>query len=664
MDISAVTILDQPVAASSRWRERTWFVAWRLLVIVVFISITWWSYVQGQRLRRWVWDYTQPIHFFHDVNNGYYWGSQAWESRETDPRRRDPNDPNAPGILNVYDVVAARSGDWNGDDQKDYGLDYAPLRLTLISKWVKWGRDTYPDRRQWRIARRAAQNGSNPSYWETPFAFYKPMLDFNTAMEIAGVIGLFLLTRHWVVRWHRGKVKPEIQPGRRWPWYRLIDWFNSPHPFRGWIAGTIAGLLFWFNPAILLSAHGWPTWDMWVIPFFVWALYLACIDWWFVSGLVIATAATFKGQQLLVAPFFILWPLFAGRPLVAIRWAVGVVFGVAAIASPWLLTYLPEGVKPVIGSRLLDTAAVQWLITLAAVTILLPPALLWLRPWRTRRWHPAARWAAWAVPIPMAAYLAYQPFSHDSLHWAIGVGFVLAIAAGVALLPLKWSPILVAGVLGVGLLLCGTLYKGSMNWMNIGWGYGTRHYHVMQQGSSDNLAGILQRRFGWGPDDPVRLFDGAIDMPMRTFLICVYVVAFTPCVIGAAMQYRRNDPRFLVAATAAWVVFFAFLPQMHERYLIYAAGVACSLTAVGTGFTLLGVFMTIWTTAMTFHPMLGQAASGGRLTQALTNSAGESYAPLLKQFLKLTHPDMGWAIILLALIFMYVSVAPRKRPLA
>ena len=35
----------------------------------------------------------------------------------------------------------------------------------------------------------------------------------------------------------------------------------------------------------------------------------------------------------------------------------------------------------------------------------------------------------------------------------------------------------------------------------------------------------------------------------------------------------------LVAITAPWVLFFALLPQMHERYLVFAAGVACCLTA-------------------------------------------------------------------------------------
>jgi hypothetical protein len=726
MESSATVIEEVRPAAQVRsagWKQRAWFFTWRLLVIAAFVVVGWYSYVTGQQLREWTWNYTAPIHFFYDMNNGFYWGSQAWEPWDQRDRRSKP-----PGILNVYDVVARRSRDYDGDDKKDYGLDYAPLRLTLISTWVKWTQDAYPNLHV--IARRSAGRGSNPTYWEAPFKFYKPMLDFNTAMEVVGVVGLFLLARHWVVRGWRGKARPDIPPGRGWPWHRLYDWFTSPRPFRGWIAGAFAGLLFWFNPAVLLSAHGWPTWDMWVIPFFIWALYLACIDFWFVSGLVIAAAAMFKGQQLLVAPIFLLWPIFAGRPLMAIKWAAGFVFGIAAIASPWMLTYVPDGQPLATGSRVLHRAAVNWLTMIAVMAVLFVPLLKWARPWRTNRWHPAARWAAWLLPIPMIAWIVMPYVQWDSTASVppITIYLALAFAVGVALVPIRWMPILTAGTLGAAVLSCGYFYDASMNWAKIGWGYGTRHYPVMQQGTSDNLAGILQKRYGWQPDNTVFTYDGLstgqhaatvgvyaiacaalfwvtvtrakvrdpryftaaavgwlsicasayflfvrqkllppaapVEVPMRTFLGLLYVATFLLCIIGAAMHYRRNDPRFLVAMTGAWVVFFAFLPQMHERYLIYAAGVACSLTAVSVGFTLLGVIMSIWTTVMTFHPMLGQAARAGRLTQFWVNEQGESNAPQLFKFLQFSHPDAGWAIIVIALIFIYVSVAPRKRPLA
>jgi hypothetical protein len=211
----AAAILDYPAAPPRHRGGRAWFVIGRLTLIAALIGVAVVAYIEGQKLRRWTWDYTQPIHFFYDINNGYYWGSRAWES--PDPRK--PDAP-GPGFLNVYDVVASQAQE-------------------------------SADRWEAEQKRRAVQ---------------------------------------------RGRPTNEIEPGRGWPWFRLVDWFNSPDPFRGWFAGAIAGLLFWFNPAIVLSAHGWPTWDMWVIPFFVWALYLACIDWWFVSGLVIAAAAMFKGQ--------------------------------------------------------------------------------------------------------------------------------------------------------------------------------------------------------------------------------------------------------------------------------------------------------------------------------------------------------------------------------
>ena len=57
---------------------------------------------------------------------------------------------------------------------------------------------------------------------------------------------------------------------------------------------------------MLVSAHAWPGWDSWVIPFFVYALLLVSLDWWFCAGVVLALGALCKGQQLLVAPLFML----------------------------------------------------------------------------------------------------------------------------------------------------------------------------------------------------------------------------------------------------------------------------------------------------------------------------------------------------------------------
>jgi hypothetical protein len=124
-----------------------------------------------------------------------------------------------------------------------------------------------------------------------------------------------------------------------------------------------------------------------------------------------------------------------------------------------------------------------------------------------------------------------------------------------------------------------------------------------------------------------------------------------------AVHYRRNDPKFLVAITAAWVMFFTLLPQIHERYLLYAAGVGCALSAVGGGFVLLDLFLTAMTVIMPLHVMLrtgGQAAAFGKLVSP-------TFGRALLMNINRTHPDAAWAVLLCAGIFLYHALAPSRR---
>ena len=70
-------------------------------------------------------------------------------------------------------------------------------------------------------------------------------------------------------------------------------------------------------------------------------------------------------------------------------------------------------------------------------------------------------------------------------------------------------------------------------------------------------------------------------------------VAAAVSAIGAGIQDRRKSPRFLVAITGPWLMFFAFMPQIHERYLIFAASIGCVLIAAGAGFMLAAVFLEV-----------------------------------------------------------------------
>jgi uncharacterized membrane protein len=88
---------------------------------------------------------------------------------------------------------------------------------------------------------------------------------------------------------------------------------------------------------MILDAHGWPQWDVWILPFYLFAAFAALKNRWFVCGCLLATGAMFKGQLLFVAPFFVLWPLWQKRWNRALRVLAGFIATAALIASPWLL---------------------------------------------------------------------------------------------------------------------------------------------------------------------------------------------------------------------------------------------------------------------------------------------------------------------------------------
>ena len=88
---------------------------------------------------------------------------------------------------------------------------------------------------------------------------------------------------------------------------------------------------------MILDAHGWPQWDVWILPFYLFAAFAALKNRWFVCGCLLATGAMFKGQLLFVVPFFVLWPLWQKRWNRALRVLAGFTATAALIASPWLL---------------------------------------------------------------------------------------------------------------------------------------------------------------------------------------------------------------------------------------------------------------------------------------------------------------------------------------
>ncbi|MEI8194969.1 MAG: hypothetical protein WCI73_03575, partial [Phycisphaerae bacterium] len=551
----------------------------RLLITVLILIVCAAGIHYGLQLRHYTYELTKPIRFTNDIERGYYWGVQATKE----------------GYPNLYERMASQQ---RPDSQ--LFLDYCPLRLAVMWQWAHWNQAQLP----------AAQAET----WQPDYEFNRPILRFNAGMELLAALGAFLLTRHWVrrnegfpsvrARWYVRLRDRLRHPARRSPALASEDEPElavAPRVFLGWGRGLLAAGLVWFNPGMIVSAHGWPTWDMWIIPFYLYAILLACLDWWFVAGLLIAPGAMFKGQQFLVAPVFLIWPLVMGRTRLAsgawggggqaaLKWLAGLVFGLAAWASVWLISYLPPQATD--GIRLLDWRAIVWIGGIGAAALLTPwlahleSKPRWIKSqglWRGVCLLAGALFAveAWVWPFYGGAGsggampLTMHWFDLLPVHAGWGVPLAPAFLPAVGIAGLfflaacflqRWQAFyLAAASVGGALLLTMFWFHGSRAWIDCGFLYGTEHWPQMAVGMASNLPAILNQQFGLArAGAKTTLFtltphalwvwpSQAVDVSYRTFLWCCYGATLLAAGIGMGLQARRNSGRFLVALTTPWL---------------------------------------------------------------------------------------------------------------
>jgi hypothetical protein len=500
--------------ASPRLRRRgLWLTITTHAIILAVLGGSIWA---GLHLRRWAWDQTETIRFTGDIRNGFNWGRRALDV----------------GFLDLYDKVVADSG-----DTTRYRLDYTPLRLGVMTAWTAWLGREFPD-----ITR-----------WENSYAHTWPLLYFNIACQLASLPAMFLLVRLWAGRstaTHPSSLKPSI-------------------------LAAAATLLLWFNPAVIWEAHCWPQWDIWCVPFFLWAVYLASVDRWLTAGALIALGAMLKGQVLLVAPVLVLWPMCQGRFGAAARLLVGAALGAALAVSPWLVRS--------------STAAIS--LALLAVS---GAALISLIAQR-QRWSRSTR----------------------------------------VTLCLTW--------LTAALWLTAAAHDASFAWYHVGFRGPQENHRSLIMGPVSNLAGILAVNHRWKLYDPVALPWTDWTPALRTVLIVAYAVPLVLCGMAAARLDRRRDPRFLLAVIGPWVFMFALMPQMHERYLLWAAAATAAWAALGIAPLLLHLFITAVAWAMMAHVML---------------NFDRDWSPAWLEFLRGTHPGVAWGLLVAAAALL-VMMHPR-----
>jgi hypothetical protein len=345
-----------------------------------------------------------------------------------------------------------------------------------------------------------------------------PLLKINLLCELLSAVAVFLLVRLCVRQSSCATRSP--LPGS----------ISLKH--RASICGLAAASVAWLEPSMILDAHGWPQWDVWILPFYLFAALAAFKNRWFLCGCLLAAGAMFKGQLLFVAPFFLLWPLCQKRWSRVLRVLAGFTATAAVIVSPWLL--------------------------------------------RT----PAAWIAIVAVTGLSLVLLLRSSLSHRGA-WIAGITGCTAFA--------------IAGFTG-----------GSFAWLQVGFIYGSQHYPYLFISSCYNLPSLLAKA-GWSLKDPFLSahFESVhLDLTLQWVLPLLYLGALPLCALGAARHVRHRDPRILIAIAAPWLLMFALLGQMHERYLMWGAVVSAVALGVSLRLSIIHFVISAASTAMIVHVML------------------------------------------------------------
>jgi hypothetical protein len=582
---------------------RRYWINLPLLLLVAAAAL-----VYGIKLRRQLYESAEPIRFTLDLNNAYWWGKNA----------------RSVGLVYLYHAVAVEHQRFSASVQ----LDYTPLRLAAVTAWQMYIEKHYPG-----ITR-----------IQPDFEFAAPMLWGNTIAALIASVFVFLNIRLWRIRYDQ-RLTPSGE-GVELRARRDLRYSEDPDPpahqvstkrdpLRGAWAAMAGALLLWFNPALLWNGYVWPQWDAWLIPFAVAAIYFASIDAWFVAGVCLAVGASLKGQLLMAAPIFVLWPLFQLRFGAILRLLAGFALISAWAIFPFLLT---------------GRAGIVWYMLLIAALCLMAPYLL---RWRLPGWLLLSLAAA-------AALMSWPWTSAAPLGVRLLAPGMLGLMALARHLPLRLIPHALALASAAAVFLLMPMYAASTAWYTQGFEYGPNRERMLHNVKVNNVPAMLDRYLHWQNSADQRVAAPLLgDVSAQTALGAAYAVVLVLCGAGAALQQRRRDPRFLIAMFLPWLCFFLLLTQMRGRYLVWAAAMSALLAGVSPGMTLLGLLIT----AISLIQMIGnqfQLNAEHRIAGAGANALSQNFQAI-QPYLTNLDPHLGWMLLLIAAVGVYQVLTIRDR---
>ena len=95
-----------------------------------------------------------------------------------------------------------------------------------------------------------------------------------------------------------------------------------------------------------------------------------------------------------------------------------------------------------------------------------------------------------------------------------------------------------------------------------------------------------------------------MDLTLQWTLRLLYLGALVLCARGMAQRLGSRDRRVLIAIAAPWLLMFALLGQMHERYLMWGAVISAVALGVSIRLSIVHFIISVVSTAMIVHVML------------------------------------------------------------
>src|SRR5204862_1499703 len=95
-----------------------------------------------------------------------------------------------------------------------------------------------------------------------------------------------------------------------------------------------------------------------------------------------------------------------------------------------------------------------------------------------------------------------------------------------------------------------------------------------------------------------------LDLTLQWALRLLYLGALVLCARGMARRHHARNPNILIAIATPWLLMFALLGQMHERYLVWGAVVSAVALAVSVRSSIVHFIISAASMAMIVQVML------------------------------------------------------------